>query len=291
MSTKTKTSRFGVSKRESHDSSDFYSSRLYLDMPKESKEIGEENLIEEKFLDQIFCKSSENMEELPANSVHLCITSSPYTVGKEYDEDITLQEHLNFLRRVFSEVKRVLVPGGRFCINLADLGRRPFLPIGAYVSLILIDMGFLLRGEIIWRKIGTSGSSTAWGSWKSASNPVLRDCHEKILVCCKDTFKRNSKDKISTITRDEFLESTMSVWDMSPASAQHIGHPSPYPIDLPRRLIQLYSFQGDIVLDPFMGSGTTAVAAIKTGRRYIGYEIDENYIRLSDERIKKEKAL
>jgi modification methylase len=289
LSKKTKTSNFGVSKRESHDSSDFYGGRLYSSLTQESKEIGKENIVEEHLLDQIFCKSSERMEELPNNSIDLGITSPPYNVKKSYDDDLTLQEYLEFLRRIFIEVKRVLVPGGRFCINLADLGRRPYIPLTSYVSIMLVELGFLLRGEIIWRKTGVSGSSCAWGSWKMASNPVLRDCHEKILVCCKDTYKRESKGKTSTITRDEFLRDTLSVWDMPCESARRVKHPAPFSVQLPERLISLYSFLGDIVLDPFMGSGTTAVAAIRSGRHYVGYELDENYVKLSEERIKKEK--
>jgi modification methylase len=281
---KSETSGFGVSERVNHDSSKFYKSRLYNGMPKEAKESSIENSIDEKYLNKIFCKSSENMEELSTSSIHLAITSPPYG-NKEYDKDLTLQEHLDFLRTVFCEVKRVLVPGGRFCINLADLGRKPWLPISAYISLILIDLGFLLRGEIIWIKKGVSGSSCAWGSWRSASNPVLRDCHEKILICCKDNYKRASKGKISTITRDEFLEYTKSTWEMSPASAKQIGHPAPFCSKLSDRLIKLYSFQSDIILDPFMGSGTTAVSAIKLDRSYIGYEINSEYVELAEKRI------
>jgi modification methylase len=289
LSKKTKTSNFGVSKRESHDSSDFYGGRLYSSLTQESKEIGKENIVEEHLLDQIFCKSSERMEELPDNSVHLMVTSPPYSVGKTYDEDLTLQEYLDFLEGILKEVKRVLVPGGRLCLNIANLGRKPYIPLCAYLSTLLIDLGLLFRGEIIWKKPGVSGSSCAWGSWLSAGNPVLRDCHEKILVCSKDTYKRISKDKKSTIERDEFLLSTQSVWEIPPASARRIGHPAPYPIELPLRLINLYTFEGDIVLDPFMGSGTTAVAAIRSGRHYVGYELDENYVKLSEERIEKEK--
>jgi site-specific DNA-methyltransferase (adenine-specific) len=228
------------------------------------------------------------MDDLPDNSIHLSITSPPYCVGKTYDKDWTLQEYLNFLEKVFVEVKRVLVPGGRFCVNLANVGRKPYIPLCSYVSIMLADLGFLHRGEIIWKKVGVSGSSCAWGSWMSASNPSLRDCHEKILVCCKDTYKRDARDKTSTITRDEFLANSVSVWEMSPASARRVGHPAPFPIELPLRLIQFYSFSGDIVLDPFMGSGQTAIAAVRSGRHYVGYDIDSNYVALSKERIEKE---
>jgi DNA modification methylase len=180
----------------------------------------------------------------------------------------------------------VLVPGGRMCINVANLGRKPYIPLHAFIAEQVIGLGFLMRGEIIWNKAASASPSTAWGSWKSASNPTLRDVHEYILVFCKDTFKRyNPEKRISTITRDEFLEYNKSVWNFAAESARRIGHPAPFPLELPRRLIQLYTFENEIMLDPFMGSGQTAIAALKSNRHYIGYEIDQKYIQLADRRI------
>jgi site-specific DNA-methyltransferase (adenine-specific) len=150
----------------------------------------------------------------------------------------------------------------------------------------VLELGFLMRGEIIWNKGSSAGPSTAWGSWKSASNPTLRDVHEYILVFCKETFKRpNPAERASTITRDDFLEFTKSVWTLPTESARKIGHPAPFPLELPRRLIELYTFAGEVILDPFMGSGQTALAAIQTGRHYVGYEIDEKYVNLAAKRI------
>jgi DNA modification methylase len=260
----TKTSSFGSPGRVNHDSSIFYSRKLFRDLPKEKLVEYVENKIPDEFLNRIFCKSSEDMSELPSNSVHLVVTSPPYNVGKEYDEDLDLNEYREFLKRVFREVKRVLVPGGRLCINIANLGRKPYLPLHTYIIQDMLDLGFLMRGEIIWNKTGGGSSSTAWGSWLSAKNPTLRDQHEYILVFSKDTFTRqNPFGRKSTISREEFLEFTKSVWTFPPVSAKEIGHPAPFPVELPYRLIQLYTFEGEVVLDPFMGSGQTAIAALK----------------------------
>jgi len=227
------------------------------------------------------------MEELPDNSVHLMVTSPPYNVGKEYDENLTLKEYREFLKRVWKEVYRVLVPGGRVCINIANLGRKPYIPLHCYIIEDMLEIGFLMRGEIIWNKASSASPSTAWGSWLSAANPTLRDVHEYILVFSKDTFTRkNPKKRKSTITKEEFLEFTKSVWTFPAESAKKVGHPAPFPIELPYRCIQLYTFEGEVILDPFMGSGQTAIAALKAKRFYIGYEINETYVNLAKKRIK-----
>jgi DNA modification methylase len=144
----------------------------------------------------------------------------------------------------------------------------------------------LMRGEIIWDKGGSASASTAWGSWQSASNPTLRDTHEYILVFSKGNFRRDKLEgREDTISKDEFLEFTKSVWKFAAESAKKIGHPAPFPIELPYRLIQLYTFGGEVVLDPFMGSGQTALAAIKSGRHFVGYEINKAYSDLAQARI------
>ncbi len=289
----TKTSSFGTNGRINHDSSKFYNSRLYqeLEVKKVEKKPAEPvNPFPVNLLNQIICSTSENMSSIPDNSVHLMITSPPYNATKDYDEDLSLVEYLHFLERVFNETYRVLVPGGRACINVANLGRKPYLPLTAYISTMMIDIGFLMRGEIIWDKGGSASPSTAWGSWQSASNPILRDVHEYILVFSKGDYKRhlskNEKEvKLNSIGRDEFLEWTKTVWQMNAESAKRIGHPAPFPVELPHRLIQLYSFETDIVLDPFIGSGTTGVAALRAGRNFVGYEIVEEYVKLAQKRI------
>jgi len=283
---KTKTSSFGSPGRSGHDASSFYAGKLYDGFFNTKDVTYIENPIPPEYLDGIFCASAENMKELPDDCIHLAVTSPPYNVGKEYDHDQTLDDYLTFLERIWLEVERVLVPGGRLCINVANLGRKPYLPIHALMIPGLLRNGFLMRGEIIWNKGSSAGSSTAWGSWRSASNATLRDVHEYILVFSKDSFQRKNPDKrASTISKEEFLESTRSVWDLPTVSAHKIGHPAPFPENLPRRLIELYTFNGEVILDPFMGSGQTALAAIKSGRHFIGYEIEPEYVDLARKRI------
>jgi len=228
------------------------------------------------------------MADLPDASVHLMVTSPPYNAAKEYDEDLSLEEYLTLLHAVFAETFRVLVPGGRACINIANLGRKPYIPLASFINDIMNDIGFLMRGEIIWNKAAGAGSSTAWGSWRKASSPTLRDVHEYILVFCKGTYTRNGKDRESTLSAENFTEWTKSVWSMPTERASRVGHPAPFPIELPHRLINLYTFTNDIVLDPFMGSGTTAIAAINSRRNFVGYETEKSYIQTALKRIKKE---
>jgi len=284
---KTSTYKFGAGNRINHDSTEFYNLKIYRELKNQIKVKNSslENEVPKNYLNKIFCKSSENMSELPDNSVHLIITSPPYNVGKEYDENLSLEEYRNFLKRVFNECFRVLVDGGRICVNIANIGRKPYIPLHAFLIQDMLDIGYTMRGEIIWDK-GNSGVSTAWGSWKSASNPVLRDVHEYILVFQKGSFKRERKGKENTISKDEFLEYTKSIWNFKPESAKKVGHPAPFPIELPKRCIQLYSFKEDIILDPFCGSGTTCLAAKQLGRYYIGYEIKEVYCRLAEKRLR-----
>jgi site-specific DNA-methyltransferase (adenine-specific) len=281
----TKTSSFGTPGRISHDSGKFYASRLYEGVPGDQAVDQVENPIPIENLDRLYCKSSLQMDELPDSSVHLMITSPPYNASKDYDQDLNLSEYLKMLSEVWQETFRVLVPGGRACINVANLGRKPYIPLHMYIIDLMMEIGFLMRGEIIWNKASSASQSTAWGSWQSASNPVLRDIHEYILVFSKSNFKRNKDSKENTIDRDEFLEWTKSVWTFPAVSAKKIGHPAPFPEELPHRLIQLYSFKGDNILDPFAGSGTTCLAAAIDARHYIGYDINENYLKLAKDRI------
>jgi site-specific DNA-methyltransferase (adenine-specific) len=284
----TETSSFGSAGRFGHDSSKFYNSRLYEGLPREKQKVVYfENEISKDFLNKIFCKSSEHMDELPNNSVHLMVTSPPYNVGKEYDKGLTLDEYRSLLTSVFKEVYRVLVPGGRACINVANLGRKPYIPLDVFVVQSMLDTGFLMRGEIIWDKGSSAAASTAWGSWRSPSNPTLRDVHEYIMIFSKDIFsRRKPKGRNSTITREEFLEWTKSVWSFPAESATRVGHPAPFPVELPLRLIKLYTFEGEVVLDPFIGSGTTAIAALQTNRYYVGYDIEADYVKLAERRIR-----
>ncbi len=286
----SQTSSFGTTSRINHDSDKFYNTKLYQELKthKVKGTGGSENLIPENILNKVIQGNSEKMSELPDSCLHLMVTSPPYNVTKDYDTDLSLQEYLRFLKNVFSETHRVLVNGGRACINVANLGRKPYIPLSDYISRMMIEMGFFMRGEVIWNKGAGAGTSMAWGSWLSASNPVLRDTHEYILVFSKGDFSRESKHRENTITKEQFMEWTKSVWTFNPESAKKVGHPAPFPNELPYRLIQLYTFKDDIILDPFMGSGTTGLASIKADRKFIGYEINEDYVSLANKRLKKE---
>ena len=283
----TKTSKFGTSKRESHDSSSFYNRKLYYKRDdQDKKSLDKKNSFPKKHLNQIYQADSRSLGSIPDNSLHLMITSPPYNVGKVYDDNLSLEQYLNLIKSVMNEVYRVLVPGGRACINIANLGRKPYIPVNSFVSQIMIETGFLMRGEIIWDKAASAGGSCAWGSWQSASNPVLRDVHEYILIYSKETFTRiDKRSKKSSINKDEFLDFTKSIWRFNAESAKRVNHPAPFPLELPYRLIQLYSFEDDIVLDPFCGSGTTCIAALKTKRNFIGVDNNSDYVANAKSRV------
>ncbi len=280
----TSTTKFGVSKRESHNSDAFYGRKMYGQPRNESQQTDAVPLPEEA-CDRIFCSDSRTMRELPDGCIALAVTSPPYNVGKDYDDDLTLDDYRQLLRDVFAETYRVLVPGGRLAVNVANLGRKPYIPLNAFITQDLLQIGYLMRGEIIWNKSASSGGSCAWGSWMSASNPTLRDVHEYIMVFCKGMYKRDKKDRVNTVGRDEFLDYTKSVWEFPTESARKVGHPAPFPVELPRRLVQLYTFEDDAVLDPFCGSGSTCLAAAQHNRRYVGYDIDSGYAQLARDRL------
>jgi DNA modification methylase len=191
----TETSAFGTNGRINHDSSKFYNSKLYTELGDKKVLDKNENDFPDKLENKFILGSAENMKELPDNSVHLMITSPPYNVSKEYDEDLSLKEYLQLLENSFKETYRVLVNGGRACINVANLGRKPYIPLSDYISKMMIDIGFNMRGEIIWNKAASASPSTAWGSWQSAANPILRDIHEYILVFLKVIIKEKKRKK------------------------------------------------------------------------------------------------
>jgi site-specific DNA-methyltransferase (adenine-specific) len=291
MGRATKTSKFGVSKRESHDSTPFYSGKLYRDFKVNEDSAEVENPVPSEALDQVLCQDSRKMDKIPDSSVHLMVTSPPYNVGKEYDEGLDLDEYLAMLRDVFSETHRVLINGGRACVNVANVGRKPYIPYHKFMIDVMTKVGFLMRGEVIWNKGAGAGVSTAWGSWLSASNPTLRDTHEYILIFSKGKFSRSSNGKKPTISKEEFLEFTKSVWTFQPESAEKVGHPAPFPVELPYRCIQLYTFGSEVVLDPFCGVGTTCVASVRARRHYVGIDINSEYVEKAKMRIKEHTKL
>jgi len=299
----TETYRFGASRREGHDASAFYDRFVAPELSTDATI----NRPSDESLDTIYQQDARRMRPpLGNNSVALVVTSPPYFAGKEYEEALgtdgvpaTYFEYLDMLHQVFSECKEVLEPGGRIAVNVANLGRRPYRSLASDIIHIFEELGLLLRGEAIWLKGKGANGSCAWGSFQSPINPVLRDVTERIIIASKGRFDRavkpeerhaQSKPSASTISRDEFLEATIDLWDIPPESAKQVGHPAPFPVELPKRLIDLYTFEGDVVLDPFMGSGTTAVAALQTKRHYLGFETDDNYVIRAKERIADEKS-
>lgn len=292
---KTATSSFGASRRESHDASNFYNRTLHDEKPvipvvpvhPRTVDTAQPATlpVPDGWANRLYHRSATEMAQLiPEQGVALAFTSPPYNVGKEYDENMPLESYLELIRAVADQVYRVLRPGGRYVVNIANLGRKPYIPLHAHFYGVHMAAGFLPMGEIIWRKGKGANGNCAWGSWRSARAPRLRDVHEYLLVFAKESFSRPERGE-SDIERDEFMEATLSVWDILPESAKRVGHPAPFPVELAARVIQLYSYVGDVVLDPFIGSGTTAVAAIQCGRRYAGFETDEGYFQLAQKRV------
>jgi DNA modification methylase len=296
----TATSAFGVSRRESHDARGFYDR---FTRPEISKD---EAVAEHRAIDKLVVGDARHMDEVPDASVALVVTSPPYFAGKEYEEALgeagvpaTYLEYLELLREVFAECVRTLEPGGRIAVNVANLGRRPYRSLSADVTRILQDdLRLLLRGEIIWLKQRGSAGSCAWGSFQRPANPVLRDLTERIIVASKGRFDRAISPRrrarlqlpsVTSMTREDFMENTLDLWEIPAESATRIGHPAPFPVELPARLIDLYTYEGDLVLDPFCGSGTTAVAAVRAKRHFVGYDLDETYVRIAEARLAAER--
>ena len=297
----TTTSNFGAGKRESHDASGFYS-RFANETPELSNDstIAVPRVIEEPFA----VGDSRAMTSVRDGEVALVVTSPPYFAGKQYEEELEREgipssyvEYLELLTDVFAECKRTLEPGGRIAVNVANLGRKPYRSLASDVVAVLQGLGLLLRGEIVWQKGEGANGSCAWGSFRSASNPVLRDITERVIVASKGRFDRASTVKKrealglpyrNTLTTDGFMESTLDVWQLPSESARRVNHPAPFPVSLPERLINLYTFENDLVLDPFLGSGSTLVAASRTLRRYIGYDLDPAYVSIARERVEHE---
>jgi site-specific DNA-methyltransferase (adenine-specific) len=297
---RTTTSNFGVGKRENHDASGFYER---FGVPVISKDDDLEQAAE---IDQIWVHDASSMPELPNNSVALVVTSPPYFAGKAYEEALgeghipaDYLSYLDMLREVFQECTRVLEPGGRIAVNVANLGRKPYRSLSADVIGILQGLGLLLRGEIIWQKARGAGGNCAWGSFQRPGNPVIRDLTERVIVASKGRFDRalGPKERArrglpseASLFRDEFMEATTDLWEIAPERASRVGHPAPFPVELPERLIHLFTYRGDLILDPFMGSGTTGVAAVSTGRHFVGYDTDPDYAQAAAIRIAREAA-
>lgn len=298
----TSTSSFGVGRRENHDAS-----RFYARFPPPVVSADDELVVAPDFADPCFCGDARSMAKIPDKSVALVVTSPPYFAGKAYEEELgrdgvpsSYLEYLDLLRDVFTECVRTLEPGGRIAVNVANLGRKPYRSLSADVTRILQDdLRLLLRGEVVWVKAKGAVGSVAWGSYRQATNPVLRDVTERVIVASKGRFDRARSRKqrqaeglpFETGTApDEFLAATLDVWEIPAESAKRVNHPAPFPVELPQRLIKLYTYEGDLVLDPFMGSGTTLVAAMREHRRPAGYDLDPEYVATARARVMDERG-
>lgn len=297
----TSTTSFGVGRRENHDASAFYDRFTAPTLSDDDVVVRAPDLG-----DGCLNGDARDMHQLPDSSVALVVTSPPYFVGKEYELSVerdgvptSYLEYLGMLRDVFAECVRVLEPGGRIAVNVANLGRKPYRSLSADVIRILQDeLGLLLRGEVVWQKAEGATGSVAWGSFRRAANPVLRDMTERVVIASKGRFDRaipaarRSRAGLpseSTITTDEFMEATLDVWRIDAEQATRVGHPAPFPVELPRRLIDLYTYRDDLVLDPFLGSGSTMVAAARAGRRGVGFDLDPEYVTLAKQRLTDER--
>jgi site-specific DNA-methyltransferase (adenine-specific) len=298
----TSTSNFGAGRRESHDATAFYE-RFTAPVISPDDHVNPCSAA-----GRIIVGDARDMSAVESSSVALVVTSPPYFAGKEYEEALgeghipaSYLDYLTMLRDVFTECVRVLEPGGRIAVNVANLGRRPYRSLAGDVTTILQDdLGLLLRGEVVWVKADGASGSTAWGSFQSAANPVLRDLSERIVVASKGRFDRaptRAKREQAglpfenTISKQEFMDATLDIWRIQPESARRVGHPAPFPVEVPRRCIELFTYRDDVVLDPFMGSGSTAVAAVRSDRRYVGYDTDPAYVALAEKRVAEAQEL
>ncbi len=298
----TSTSNFGVGARESHDASAFYG-RFRAPTISDDDTIAAPKPVENPFV----CGDARSMDAIEDGTVALVVTSPPYFAGKQYEEELEREgvpasylEYLQLLTDVFRECAKKLEPGGRIAVNVANLGRKPYRSLSADVIRILEhDLGLLLRGELIWQKGEGASGSCAWGSFRSAANPVLRDISERVIVASKGRFdrartvKQRAKEGLphqNTVLTEDFMALTLDIWSIQPESAKRVGHPAPFPVELPEQLIRLYTYEDDLVLDPFMGSGSALVAASRLGRRYVGYDTDPAYVDIARRRVGESEA-
>jgi modification methylase len=251
-------------------------------------------------LNQIFNSSCEDMKELDEGSVNLVVTSPPYYNLRDYSEWKSYADHLIFIKNVLDECYRVLMPGGWICWNIQECipfppaetkKERECMPLLAHTISLMSDIGFLYEKDIIWYKGKGTATQKLFGSYPYPGLILTSGLTEHIITARKPRgkFKRKIDPEIkekSILTKQEWGDWAVDIWDVPPVNAKNKNHPAPYPVEIPRRCIRLNSLWGDLVLDPFMGGGTTAIACSETGRNFVGYEIHKKYIDLSLNRIR-----
>lgn len=267
--------------------------------------------------DRILCGDCRDvLRGMPDGCVHLTITSPPYNVGLEYDghnDRMSYDEYLAWLLPVWRELHRVLAGGGRFALNIAPTSIKDFRPIHYDMAAQLRTLGFIMRTEILWYK-QTMRRRTAWGSWKSPRNPHIVPSWEYVLVFSKGSWTLDGNKQDADIAGEEFIQFSDGFWQIAPEtrgrqpflkslyppkrksrvtnlkSKISDGHPAPFPEELIYRLIKFYSYRGNVVLDPFGGTGTVAVVAKKTGRHFIHVDVSKKYCRIAAERLAQRPA-
>jgi len=244
----------------------------------------------DEFINKIINDDCLNViKKLPDNSIDAVITSPPYNLNIEYDkykDDKSFDEYIIFMKNVLSEIKRIVKIGGRVMINLAPANSL-YYPTHHILSAVMIELGFIWKAEFIWNKNNYSCPYTTWGSWKSPSSPYIKTTYEYINIYCKDSLKKTGKQEDIDITEEEFKKWTNGLWNITPEiNMKKFGHPAMFPEEIPKRLIKLFTYKNDIILDPFCGTGTTCLVAKKLARKFIGIDISEQYCKVAEKRIK-----
>jgi DNA modification methylase len=244
----------------------------------------------EQFLNKIIVGDSEFvLKQLPDNCIDLIFTSPPYNFGLDYEnhrDGVDWEKYFEKLFSIFKECIRVLKYGGRIIVNVQPLFS-DYVPIHHIISNFFMENKLIWKGEILWDKHNYNCKYTAWGSWKSPSNPYLKYTWEFLEIFCKGDLKHEGDDKMADITADEFKKWVYAKWDIQPEyNMKKYGHPAMFPEELVERVLKLFSFKGDIILDPFNGVGTTTAVAKKLSRNYLGIDISKEYCKKAEERLK-----
>jgi DNA modification methylase len=252
-----------------------------------TKEINE---VPEDFVNKIICGDSEEvLKKLPSNCIDLIFTSPPYNFGLGYDtteDGINWNKYFDKLFAIFEECIRILKYGGRIIVNIQPL-YSDYIPSHHIISNFFIRNKLIWKGEILWEKHNYNCKYTAWGSWKSPSNPYLKYTWEFLEIFCKGDLKHKGNSSNIDITGDEFKKWVYARWDIAPErNMKKYEHPAMFPEELVKRVLKLFSFKNDFVLDPFNGVGSTTVVAKKLGRRFLGIDISEKYCKIAEKRLK-----
>ena len=248
------------------------------------------NQIPDKFTDTIICGDSHDvLKHLPDNCVDLIFTSPPYNFGKEYadtEDDLEWELYFDSLFSIFDECIRVIKYGGRIVVNIQPVFS-DYIPTHHIISRYFMDKCMIWKGEIIWEKNNYNCAYTAWGSWKSPSSPYLKYTWEFLEVFCKGDVKKDGDSKNADIDEDSFKAWVEAKWVIAPAQdMQKFNHPAMFPEELADRVLRLFSFKGDMILDPFVGVGTTCLSARFNGRRYLGVDISHEYCQTAEDRLR-----